>query len=111
MVRRTVMPRRARLFDDRDRPTWIVAENPWHKIMEVRALPAGTDLMRTFILELLRYQDAGWRLNEFSAFSASFYATKEYEQKRHIYIALEDPTTSPPPRGLYGPAAEGGISR
>ena len=103
MVRRTVMPRRAQLFDDRGEAAWIVAENSWHKVLEARALPAGTDLMRAFILELLHYQDDGWRLNEFSAFSASFFASKEHEQKRYVYIALSDPAIErPPSAGLYG---------
>lgn len=65
----------------------------WHKLLEVRPLPAGTDLMRLFILELLRYQESGWRLNEFSAFSASFYATKECHNKRYVYITPVDPAT------------------
>lgn len=64
--------------------------------MEARALPVGTDLMRAFLAELLRYQDEGWRLNEFSSFSASFYATKEYQDKRYVYISTIDPATPAP---------------
>lgn len=98
MVRRTQPPRRAHLFDDRNQPTWIVAENPWRKILEVRALPTGADLMRAFLIELLRYQDDGWRLNEFSSFTARFYATKEHQDKRHVYITTIDPAAPVPPR-------------
>jgi hypothetical protein len=83
------------LFDETNRAHWLVAEDPWRKILEMRPLPAGTDLVRTFLGELMRYHDSGWRLNEFSTFSASFYATKEYEAKRYIYIALEDPSVPP----------------
>jgi hypothetical protein len=99
MVRRTRMPLRSSLFDQRQEPTWIVAENSWHKILEMRSLPAGSDLMTVFIRELLRYHEQGWRLNEFSAFSASFYATKEYEDKRYVYITPVDPAT---PRKVHG---------
>ena len=88
---RTRMPMRAELFDDRHRPTWVVATNPWRKGLEVRALPAGTDLMREYLVELLRYHDDGWRLNHFSSFSACFFATKERYDKRCVSIVLEDP--------------------
>lgn len=106
MGARTRMPMRAALFDDRHRPTWIVATNPWHKIEEVRALPVGTDLMREFIVEALRYHDEGWRLVELSSFSAYFFASKERYLNRCVSIVLEDPATALlPAGGQLGPAA------
>lgn len=111
MARRSVMLPRARLFEDCSRPAWIVAENPWHKLLEVRALPAGTDLMRTYIVELLRYHDAGWRLNDFSSFGACFYATKEREDKRHVYITTIDPAApKPKPCNVMDAVWDGGIN-
>lgn len=93
MVRRNRPPVRADLFRERTLATWLVAEDPWRKILERRPLPAGTDLMRVYLLELLRYHDAGWYLSEFQSFSASFYATKEHELKRYVYISLVDPAS------------------
>lgn len=92
MVRRNRPPVRADLFDQTKSSHWLVAEDLWRKILELRALPPGTDLMRIFLVELLRYHDSGWRLSEFKSFGASFYATKEYEAKRYVYIASEDPS-------------------
>jgi hypothetical protein len=92
MVRRSRIPARALLFDDRHRNTWIVAYDPWYGVLESRALPAGADLVRAFLVELLRYHDAGWRLNDFSSSSASFHATKLHETKRRVCITVDDPT-------------------
>ena len=99
MGRRYTPPLRANLFEDRQYLAWVVAENPWQKVLEVRALPAGTDLMRVFIAELLRYQDDGWRLNDFSSFSSSFFCTKEHHDKRRVYITTVDPAAPRVPLG------------
>lgn len=92
MVRRNRPPVRADLFDQTKQPHWLIAKDPWRKILELRPLPPGTDLMRAFLIELLRYHDSGWRLGEFKSFGASFYVTKEYETKRYVYIASDDPS-------------------
>jgi hypothetical protein len=87
---RTRCPRRAALFDDTDRATWLVVRSPWGSIIERTAMPPGTDLVRLFITEMLRYHDNGWRLNDFSSFSAEFYVSKEGETKRQVSITLRD---------------------
>ena len=80
--------------------------DPWHKVLEARALPIGADLMREFIVEALRCHDDGWRLISLSSFSVHFFATKERHEKRCVCIVLEDPATaSRAPTGLLGPAA------
>lgn len=103
MVRRSRIPARAHLFDDRHRVTWIIAQDPWYRVLEARQLPAGTDLMRAFLAELLRYHDEGWRLNDFSSYGASFHATKMYETKRSVSITINDP-------GLLGTGSRHHIS-
>jgi hypothetical protein len=92
MGRRTRSPRRAALFDDTDRPTWLVVRSPWGSIIEQTPMPPGTDLVRLFITELLRYHDNGWRLNDFSSFSGEFYASKDGEITRQVWITLRDPS-------------------
>jgi hypothetical protein len=104
MVRRYVAPARANLFDERRLRTWIVAEDPWQRILDVKPLEPGTDLIRVFLTELLKYHDAGWRLNEFSAYGAYFFATKEGEVKRRIYIATTDPAA--PKTDRYGSTSD-----
>ncbi len=91
--RRRGLPPRTDLFDERKRATWLVAHNNWHRIYEIRELPPGTDLMREFLVELLRYHDGGWRLSEFSAAIGYFFAEKEHEDRRMVRIATEDPRT------------------
>ena len=93
ITRRRRLPPRTDLFDERKRPTWLVAHDNWNRIHEIRELPPGSDLMRAFIVELLRYHDAGWRLSEFNAFGGYFFAEKAYEDRRMVRIATEDPRT------------------
>lgn len=94
---------RADLFDTRDKHAWLVVQTPWRSIIESRQLEAGRDLLRVFLTELLRYHDEGWRLNEFSAWSGEFFATKEGETKRCVRITCEDPFVERPcPHGNYG---------
>lgn len=92
MARRNRPPIRADIFKERRYPTWLVAEDPWQRILESRLLPVGTDLMRVYLSELLRHHDAGWYLSEFQSFSASFCEMKEHELKRYVYMSLVDPT-------------------
>ena len=95
MVRRYVRPARVELFDENRLPSWFVVENPWHKLLEVRPLPPGTDLLRMFLVELLKYHDAGWRLSRFNSDAGYFFATKAYEEKRQVYLTLNDPALPP----------------
>lgn len=99
MAGRHKRPARADIFKEGHRPTWIVVTDPWYKRLDVRALPAGSDLVREFLLELLRYHENGWHLSEFNSGSGYFFAAKEREPKRLVSIILDDPS-EPAPKGL-----------
>lgn len=91
MFKRRTVPARADLFDERNRPCWIVAIDAWYSVREAKLLPPGTDLLRVFITELLRYHDDGWRLSRFSSHGAYFFAAKPGHLKRRIYITPDHP--------------------
>jgi hypothetical protein len=91
MGRRAASLQRADLFDDRTSQAWIVSLTMWRSIIEVRPIMPGTDLMRAYLLELMRYHDSGWRLENFTAFQSRFYVTKAGEQRREVVITTRDP--------------------
>lgn len=70
------MPERAHVFDESAHQVWMVAIDPWYKVVDARAIGVGADLMRTFIVELLAYHDAGWRPSDFGSKRERFFATK-----------------------------------
>ena len=67
----------------------MVADDPWRNIIETRRLPAGTDLLRTYLLEILKYHDAGWRLHEWSTLSGLFIVDKDGHAQRTIRRGAE----------------------
>jgi len=103
MARRHSRPTRADIFREGNRQTWLVAVGPCYEVLEARSLPPGTDILRTFLVELLSYHDAGWHLSEFDAGSGYFFASKEHAAQRRIYITIDDPTR--PAQSLGDPCA------
>jgi hypothetical protein len=95
MFRRRKIPARADIFDERKLPAWLVVHDAWYNVLEARALPPGTDLLRVYLVELLRYHDDGWRLSQFSAFGAYFFASKRGELKRRVFITIDHPGGEP----------------
>jgi hypothetical protein len=96
MSRRSPYRARAEILEVSKIDCWIVVDDPWHRIIRIEKLPAGTDLMRRFLVELLAYHDKGWRLHDFSTFGAHFFASKEGEQKQYVQITSMDPALPKP---------------
>jgi hypothetical protein len=92
MSRRTPHRARAEILEVSKIDCWLVVDDPWRRIIRTEKLPAGTDLMRRFLVELLDYHDKGWRLHDFSTFAAHFFASKEGELKHYVQITSADPT-------------------
>jgi hypothetical protein len=69
---------------------WLVVDDPGRNIVESRRLPAGTNLMRVYLTELLRYHDDGWRVHEFSTHGAWFSVNKNFEW-RHVRFVENEP--------------------
>jgi hypothetical protein len=60
------------------------------RVLEVRQLPPGADLKRTFIAAMLEWIDAGWKLGEFSSRSVHFFRTKIVELQT-VEVSPTDP--------------------
>ena len=60
------------------------------RVLEVRQLPPGADLKRTFIAAMLEWIDAGWQLGEFSSRSVHFFRTKIVELQT-VEVSPTDP--------------------
>ena len=58
-------------------------------LIEVRPLPAETDLRRTFIAAMLEWTEAGWRIAEFHSRTGVFFAQKGVE-RRQVEITPAD---------------------
>jgi hypothetical protein len=68
------MPRRT-TFDPLEatrESRWYVVRDVLNRVLEARALPAGTDLKRIFVAAMLERIDAGWQLGAFSSRGGSF---------------------------------------
>jgi hypothetical protein len=63
-----------------DKPTWYVVTNMHRAVLEVRPLPAGTDLKRVFAAAMLEWMDAGWKLSEFGSRIGAFFCTRGVER-------------------------------
>jgi hypothetical protein len=57
-----------------DHPRWYVVRTMRGAILEVRKLPPGTHLKRTFLQAMLDYIDAGWEIAEFKSRTGVFFA-------------------------------------
>jgi hypothetical protein len=84
-------------------PRWFVVRSMHGTVLESRELPGGTDLKRVFVLAMLQWIDAGWRLGEFSSTSATFFCDRNHE-RRMVSIDPTDPYDVP----MYGGAHLGG---
>jgi hypothetical protein len=100
MVHRSTRRARAEIYEQSHLDCWLVVGDPWHKIIRSEKLPAGTDLMRRFLAELLRYHDSGWKLNEFSSHTAHFFASKK-DDKHYVQIVVSDPAVPKPEHRGY----------
>jgi hypothetical protein len=80
-------------------PRWYVVRSMHGTVLESRELPGGTDLKRVFVLAMLQWIDAGWRLGEFSSTSATFFCDRNPE-RRMVSIDPADPYDVP----MYGGA-------
>jgi hypothetical protein len=78
---------------------WYVVRSLHGTVLESRELPVGTDLKRVFVLAMLQWIDAGWRLGEFSSSSATFFCDRNTE-RRMVSIDPTDPHDVP----MYGGA-------
>ena len=63
-----------------DKPTWYVVTNIHRAVLEVRPLPAGTNVKRVFVATMLEWMDAGLKLAEFSSRTGTFFCTKGTER-------------------------------
>jgi hypothetical protein len=84
-------------------PRWYVVRSMHGTVLESRALAAGADLKRVFVLAMLHWIDAGWRLGEFSSTSAAFFCDR-HPERRMVSIDPTDPHDVP----MYGGAHLGG---
>lgn len=84
-------------------PHWYVVRSMHGMVIESRELPAGADLKRAFVLAMLQWIDAGWRLGEFSSASATFFCDRNPD-RRMVSIDPTDPHDVP----MYGGAHLGG---
>jgi hypothetical protein len=92
---RSVMARR-NVFDPleptRD-PRWYIVRNMHGALLEVRRLADG-DLKRAFVVAMLEWIDAGWRIAEFSSSGGAFFCTRGVE-RRMVSITPTDPGQLP----------------
>jgi hypothetical protein len=80
-------------------PRWYVVRSMHGTVLESRELPAGADLKRVFVLAMLQWIEAGWRLGEFSSSAATFFCDRNPE-RRMVSIDPTDPRDVP----MYGGA-------
>jgi hypothetical protein len=80
-------------------PRWYVVRSMHGSVIESRELPHGADLKRVFVLAMLKWIDAGWRLGEFSSTSATFFCERNPE-RRMVSIDPTNPHAVP----MYGGA-------
>jgi hypothetical protein len=83
-------------------------------VIETRELPSNTDLKREFLVAMLRWLDAGWRLGQFSSATATFFCDPPagagepdrgpHAHRRMVSIDPTDPYDVP----MYGGAHLGG---
>lgn len=85
---------RATLSVQSNEMRWLIENDYWRNVRKFEPLPPGTDLLRTFLVALLRYHDEGWELHEFSTYSSEFFAHKKGE-RIVVQITSEDPTKPP----------------
>jgi hypothetical protein len=74
---------RRNVFDPPERTRearWYGARDGRSALLEVRALPAGSDLKRIFVAAMLERIDARWRLGEFSSRGGSVFFTRGAER-------------------------------
>src|SRR5271154_6007577 len=71
-------------------PRWYTVRSMHGALLEVRALPRGSDLKRTFVGAMLEWLEAGWRLEEFSSVSGTFFCSRGPE-RRMVGISAGDP--------------------
>ena len=88
---------RADLFNASHEMRWLIENDHWRNVRKFEALPPGTDLLRTYLMALVRYHDEGWTLHEFSAFNAHCFAQKNND-RIIVQITSDDPTKPPPKR-------------
>jgi len=94
----TVWPVRRGTFDpfeSKDKPMWYVVRSMRGAVLEVRVLPPGTHLKRTFIQAMLDYIDAGWEIAEFKSRTGVFFAQRGGD-RHQVDIS---PTDQGPNRG------------
>jgi hypothetical protein len=84
-------------------PRWYVVRSMHGTVIESRELPSGADVKRAFLLAMLQWIDAGWKLGEFSSVSAAFFCDRNPE-RRMVSIDPTDPHDVP----MHGGAHLGG---
>jgi hypothetical protein len=55
---------------------WYVVRDRLSRVVQARALPPGTDLMRVLVTAMLERIDVGWRLGEFGSTGGTFFCTR-----------------------------------
>jgi hypothetical protein len=97
------MARRRTVHDSLEATTarrWYVVRSMHGTVIESRVLPSGADLKRSFLLAMLQWIDAGWKLGEFSSASATFFCDRNPE-RRMISIDPTDPHDVPMHGGAH----------
>jgi hypothetical protein len=91
-------------------PRWLEIRDRHSRLIEGRPLPPGADLKRAFVLAMLEHLDAGWRLENFSSTSGTFFCGKDND-RRQVTIVCFDPYEPVPLTGgashCWSPAREG----
>jgi hypothetical protein len=82
-------------------PRWVVVRNMHGALLEARGLSPGSDLKRAFVVLMLEWIDAGWRLGEFSSTAGTFFCTRGVE-RRMISIMPGDPGDARMDRPAHG---------
>jgi hypothetical protein len=84
---------------------WYVVRSMHGTVLESHELAAGADLKRAFIVAMLGWIDAGWKVGEFSSTTATFFCDRRAE-RRMVSIDPTDPYDVP----MYGGAHLGGCA-
>src|SRR5262245_27408832 len=68
---------------------WVAVHDLYMEVIEYERLPPGSDVLRAYLMTLLRYNQDGWRLGKISSVSPSCFATRAGAKVRIEITALD----------------------
>jgi hypothetical protein len=75
-------------------PRWLIVKNLHNAVVESSQITPGADLKRSFLVAMLKWIDAGWKLGEFSSRTGQFIVTQGTDRRTVSVSSLP-----PGPRG------------